>query len=610
MGFLLPYPDEILYSVIARYKRHRNVSNRLIMLELYGREKLPYIDLPAMNNYLLDHSPLGEYYDAETLIEEHTLYPFYATFLPQSYRDQLKTMLLENSKIHAYGKTGGVFNDNSLTINELKYCPQCLQEDIDRYGEPYWHRIHQIVGIKLCPNHHVQLLSSCPVCRVTIADNFKTELMALSEECTNGHKLTLTESSKVPNEELHLHYAQNCLQVLKAGMVFELDEIRKKYNTQMKYLGLAALGGKMYQDKCKESFLNYYGSEYLKSNESILSEWTNWLIRSLRVEGIIHPFRQLHIIAVLFESFDIFCGAPTEFEPFGKGPWPCLNPLSDHYRLKVIDEYNLSFSHDKIRGLFACGCGFEYARWMDDDEYSYRKVIKHGSEWEKKLSEMMANPSLDSKEIAKRAGLKTISDYRQDGSYKRVRTPFKKEDDLEEKIEKYRLYIIKVMEENPEAKRKDMNSLAAREYQYLLKHDTEWLNGILPSSMRGTNTGIKVDYAKQDQFYVELFNSIASNIYKESGQPRRITKGELFKKAKAWKIRSYPTQYPLANQVVDQLVEPIDNYHLRAIEWAKNELVNTSIEITEANIRSLLGIRMKFSEIVQQYIDEIIKTNL
>jgi hypothetical protein len=42
----------------------------------------------------------------------------------------------------------------------FRYCPQCVEEDRALYGECYWHRLHQINGVLVCPKHHL-LLESC-----------------------------------------------------------------------------------------------------------------------------------------------------------------------------------------------------------------------------------------------------------------------------------------------------------------------------------------------------------------------------------------------------------------------------------------------------------------
>ena len=45
---------------------------------------------------------------------------------------------------------------------ELRYCWDCLQADLRKYGMTYWHRIHQIPVLPICPEHRKALI----VCKV------------------------------------------------------------------------------------------------------------------------------------------------------------------------------------------------------------------------------------------------------------------------------------------------------------------------------------------------------------------------------------------------------------------------------------------------------------
>ena len=40
----------------------------------------------------------------------------------------------------------------------LKYCPTCYLLDTEKYGEPFWHRVHQIPLLPICPMHQVPLV--------------------------------------------------------------------------------------------------------------------------------------------------------------------------------------------------------------------------------------------------------------------------------------------------------------------------------------------------------------------------------------------------------------------------------------------------------------------
>ncbi|MEH2365767.1 TnsD family Tn7-like transposition protein [Nostoc sp.] len=157
------YPDELLYSTLARYHiRSGNRSFKQTDLELFGYSSQQVCKITLTNhlNYLVKNLPLRSHQTVGNLLQNHTLYPFYANFLiPQqawllkdSMSKKLSGSILELAKV-ANGSSGE-------SKKFLKFCPECLEQDTHQYGEPYWHRTHQVPGILVCPTHGVFLCDS------------------------------------------------------------------------------------------------------------------------------------------------------------------------------------------------------------------------------------------------------------------------------------------------------------------------------------------------------------------------------------------------------------------------------------------------------------------
>jgi hypothetical protein len=53
---------------------------------------------------------------------------------------------------------------SAAEIRQIWYCPQCIDQDYTEWGEPYWHRVHQLPSVFFCPEHHCALSTSCPDC--------------------------------------------------------------------------------------------------------------------------------------------------------------------------------------------------------------------------------------------------------------------------------------------------------------------------------------------------------------------------------------------------------------------------------------------------------------
>src|SRR5665648_235618 len=115
----------------------------------------------------------------------------------------------------------------------------------------------------------------------------------------------------------------------------------------------------------------------------------NWLkVATRNVARTVHPLR--HILLILFltnDMNDFFKGIRKAYNPFGKGPWPCLNKASDHYRQDVVSRLIVTADY-KTRepvGTFKCECGYIYSRKGPDksknDRYYKGRVKAFGSIW-------------------------------------------------------------------------------------------------------------------------------------------------------------------------------------------------------------------------------------
>src|SRR5205085_12524950 len=62
----------------------------------------------------------------------------------------------------------------------LRFCPLCFVEDLQKYGEAYWHRLHQAFGVLVCPVHAVALNDSiAPI----FGNNWLEQSLATEENC-------------------------------------------------------------------------------------------------------------------------------------------------------------------------------------------------------------------------------------------------------------------------------------------------------------------------------------------------------------------------------------------------------------------------------------------
>ncbi len=208
--FPSPYPDELMYSVFCRYYVHSGCLTHKMALEaiLYKRHCNPSKEFlghlnPQMQEFLQNK------YSLEKLVMKNTMFPQYARFVPLC---QKKTAL--HNLCYDFTDPHHLFAvlPRNETDRHMKYCPLCVIEDREKYGETYWHRIHQIRNMTICPYHSCILESS------TVSANSEQTFTFEPAE----HYATITEA-KMVNSATALKFAEFMTEIFNAPLDLEKD---------------------------------------------------------------------------------------------------------------------------------------------------------------------------------------------------------------------------------------------------------------------------------------------------------------------------------------------------------------------------------------------------
>ena len=196
MSVFLPelYPEELVYSWFSRFLVHEGYITNIHALEaLYSNKQN---DDPSKEFIGKLNQETREYiektYSMKNIVLNHTMYPFYARFIPLNQRkDALYKLCYENHNVQNLIPISVRCNNEKF----LKYCLLCTQEDRELYGETYWHRMHQIRNIMICPKHHCKLMNS------TVSISNKTD------------RLLQTAENMIPNKLDNVIIEKNQLQI-------------------------------------------------------------------------------------------------------------------------------------------------------------------------------------------------------------------------------------------------------------------------------------------------------------------------------------------------------------------------------------------------------------
>lgn len=159
--FPAPYPDECLYSVFCRYHIRNGSPARIKTIhDLFGKQAslTSSIVTPYSINYAERWYPDGCGITRQDLAYKNTAFQYYL-ISAWSYRAFILTKMI-NGEMDMGKNMHFIRKELCHGITHLQYCPACAQEDRQIYGETYWHRLHQLSGVRYCPVHEERILES------------------------------------------------------------------------------------------------------------------------------------------------------------------------------------------------------------------------------------------------------------------------------------------------------------------------------------------------------------------------------------------------------------------------------------------------------------------
>ncbi len=394
--FTDPYPDELLYSTFARYHYYiGNIDLLDTLEELFGKRTIiPNLYLGSNLDYLC--SQIRGQYNSGDLITNHTVFQYYYPFLPVERR----VKLINDMK---FGDCEGIYAALGFAaggicrMDGIQYCTKCIGYDINKFGEPYIHREHQLEGILVCP-HHQTVLSTY---KCNIKNTSRIKYIRLKEkELDLKNDINEINDNGIDFEKLIklskmsyklLHYDSNNI---------DRDDVLNFYKNLLYEKRFMTIGNKVHQNELYYEFTRFYGEKLLSLLECDIDFHNdyNWLkVITRKSNRTSHPLRHLLLINFLAGDIDLFFSKINiKYNPFGQGPWPCLNKAADHYRQDVISG-DITITKDSKApvpvGTFKCSCGYIYARKGPDkapeDRYKIGKTKAFGHVWTEKLSNLL-----------------------------------------------------------------------------------------------------------------------------------------------------------------------------------------------------------------------------
>lgn len=549
-----PYEDELLYSVLARYCIQSGNPNSIQNFDdMFGtRNVIASIELPGKLDALISNMPLTAQYTSDYFIFKHTIFPYLASFVPEERAKEA----IENMK---EGDVANVYNMMGLTASNIyhnkyfRFCSKCIQEDINEHGETYWHRLHQITGVFICPKHKETLYDSTVLMR---GANRQTYISATTENCV----IKKTEVFSDETFKRLLQVAEDIQTIFNKEFIFQ--SIKKHKYIYMERLidrGFANLNTMVHQKRFKQALKEFWGEDTLQLLQSPIEDrkdclWLSSLVRDNQITS--QPIR--HLLVARFLDIDI------------KG-------LLDNSLYKNIKKSHREQWEDKLVELCKQDLSIrEIAITLDSTPKTIRKSID-------------------------RLGIKPFWKYNGGGMF--IYKDYIDTEDFKIRQKDAREKWLDLRKKNPKLSKNNLRKLDETTHTWLSRHDKEWMNDNTPIIK---NHNVPIDWNQRDK---ELLPKVKECVKKmNKGKPERILwtsiGGKLGingwfskKKSKLPKIKAY----------IDDMEETLQDFHVRKIRWAIDELESEGATITKWKLIEKSGVNIGYIGDVGDRLSYILK---
>lgn len=622
--FPTPYPDELLYSILARYHiRSGNLSPKATLRDLFCPTTIvATTDLPSHIEALIGNLPPLSKYTAESIIHKHTLYPFYAPFLfPKT-----SELVLDSMKKHCWGDVharAGIMASAVAAPRRLQFCPQCLDEDEEKFGEPYWHRLHQVTGVLVCRKHLCLLHAS----KVAVPGENRHEFYPASRENCVSTFCDSNLSGRTFNELINL--AQDIEWIVNAALPSRSALwYQHQYGSLLIDKRLATATGRVRQAEFINLFSSYFSSDLLNllCSDVSLEREHNWLSNIVRKHRkAFHPVRHLLLIRFLCGSASAFFSNKHEHKPFGDGPWKCFNGAAKHYSQPVITDVKISWSTEmkKAVGTFSCSCGFTYSSSAPCQPGAGNgapgKIKAFGRIWEERLKELVEVQGLGLREVSRQLKVDPLTvkhHTRRLGLNSRWQPPPRFQEQTQstptsnttdsESRDKHRGIWLELQQKNRAMSKTGLRQYAPDSYTWLYRNDRTWLDTHSPARKKVPATIRRVDWNNRDREILNLAKDAVRDVQRLTPLVR-VTIGRIGKII-GWKalLERHLDKLPLTNSYLMSVVESIRGFQIRRIRRTISILKRQNDHVKPWQVIKLAGLDKARSENIAEVVaDEI-----
>lgn len=550
------------------------------------------IDLPSHLSNLESNIKSITDYTAKYLIDNHTLFPFYSPFLVKSKRATLVASMLSEKGNTIHTRLG----INACRITRAKYprfCPICIKEYYEEFGEAHWQLLHQIPSNNVCIPHKCCLQEYEP-------DIFEknSSLYINANQALKRH-----QPIRYSKNKLEINLSEISRNILNQRTKFDINKIDYQTKiTESRYQN----GENLKKEKLQADFVKFYGETNLSEIIPFTKKSLYWVTDIVkRPTHYFDPVRHILINEFVLSLKNEVKGKQS---PFGKGPWLCYNKICDKYLKPSITNFetHIDSKSNRLIGYFKCNCGFSYTRsFLNNSKGGTKEFIRikeRGDLWTDRLKkEMKLNKSLREVGRVLGADAKTIKALSE-------AIINKDQNGIEQRkhLKKNRAVWKKLLSKSEHPKVKSARKANPKVYSWLYRNDKTWLWSINAKYFFRHSHQLRINWGLRDMELAGKINSTHSKLI-EGKFRGRITKSLLAREmGKESGIGKNLNKLPITNQLLIDFSENNHDYHLRKTRLVIKDLLSKSRRLKYWDVVRAAGIRKNFATSLRPEIERLI----
>lgn len=564
--FPTSFPDESLFSLIARYHRlSGHHDDRDTLHELFGKHtQIVSSHLPSLLDTLASKLPQAVALDAQDIVDRHTLFPYYRPFLTER-QVALSLIAMKGPSASGLKTLMGLIASQVGGGNCYRYCEQCSERDVELVGQPYWHRAHQLPAVHICTQHGTPLVELA----ASWVSQHRHQLFLPADREVILHAKHVVVSAQHREGMLALSILSR--QVLNSCLdIIPTKRLQDFYRCLASELGFTHAGGRVmvaelsWRVRQQMSALSENGAmQCLQRSNPGPQDWAISLLRKSRKSS--HPLKHLVLLQCLNGKIEHLLMAANETvkisRPFSR-PVPPLAAVSPGNQLRTMlldHQYSLRRCA-QLLGKSVTTLRIEAAQ--GGIPVSKRPKKLDGPTVAILTKALQSCTSLET--LARRHQTSTVSLYRllrmyPDAAQVREKLIFMNQRDRRRR---------RFLREHP-----NVLPRARPDYTWLYRNDREWLTQTIDTTPHRLKVHTaRIDWGRRDQEIADAVRECSHQLYAVE-KPIRVSRSAIGRKiGRLAVLEKHLIKLPLTAVVLAECVETTAQFQCRRLSWAARQM--------------------------------------